>query len=74
MNDPILTEAEAAARLYAKPCTLNKWRTRRKGPAYLRLGGKVRYRLSDIEAFIEASRVEPGRKNGRRKREKRSAA
>jgi hypothetical protein len=58
-SDCILTEREAADRLYAKPPTLTKWRARGRGPAYLKLSGKIRYRLSDIEKFIESSRVDP---------------
>jgi hypothetical protein len=68
-SNVLLTEAEAAKRLFAKPQTLNKWRTRGRGPAYLKLAGKVRYRAADLEAFIEASRVVPGnRKRGPRRR------
>jgi hypothetical protein len=59
-TDEILTEREAAAKLYAKTGTLTKWRTRGRGPAYLKLSGKIRYKLSDLEAYIEASRVVPG--------------
>lgn len=58
--DPLLTEAETAERLVAKKETLTKWRHRGRGPAFLKLSGKIRYRLSDIEAFIEASRHVPG--------------
>lgn len=31
--------------------TLAAWRYQGKGPAYLKLGGAVRYRLEDVEAF-----------------------
>jgi len=61
----LLTESQAAKRLGARPTTLNKWRTRNKGPAYLKLAGKVRYRAADIEAFIEGSRVIPAERNGK---------
>lgn len=64
----ILTEKEAAKRLCAKPDTLRKWRVRRKGPIYLKLSGKVRYRLVDIEQFIEASRVVPSERKRKRAR------
>lgn len=55
----LLTEAQAAKILQAKPMTLNKWRCRRKGPPYLKLSGKVRYRMDDLTAFIESSRIVP---------------
>lgn len=31
--------------------TLERWRAQGRGPAYLKLGGRVLYRLPDIEAF-----------------------
>ena len=37
--------------------TLERWRNRRMGPAHLKIGGRVLYRLQDIEAF-EAARVQ----------------
>jgi hypothetical protein len=56
----ILTEAEAASMIVdLKPQTLAKWRLRRTGPAYLKLGGKIRYRVEDIEAWMTASRIDP---------------
>lgn len=66
----IVSEAEAAPMLSVKTQTLRVWRTRGKGPPYLKFSRKVRYRLSDLLAFIEASRVVPGAKKTRRKRRK----
>jgi len=40
--------------------TLNLWRVEDRGPAYLRLGRLVRYRQADLDAWLEARRVEPG--------------
>lgn len=34
--------------------TLEKWRTRQIGPAYIKIGGRVRYRLDDILAYETA--------------------
>jgi hypothetical protein len=36
---------------------LQRWRTVAEGPPYLKIVGKVLYRLKDIEAFEEASLV-----------------
>lgn len=36
--------------------TLEAWRHQQRGPLYVRIGGRVRYRLSDIESF-EASQL-----------------
>ena len=56
----ILTEAEAASMIVdLKPQTLAKWRLRHKGPAYLKLGGKIRYRVIDIQEWMDASRIDP---------------
>lgn len=34
--------------------TLNDWRHRGLGPAYIRLGKRVRYRFTAIEAWLDA--------------------
>jgi predicted site-specific integrase-resolvase len=47
--------------------TLAKWRQRGLGPAFYRYGGKIRYRVSDIIAWLESRRVEPTKRSGRRK-------
>jgi hypothetical protein len=38
------------------PRTLERWRWLKKGPAYLKIGGRIVYRLCDIEAY-EAAQV-----------------
>ena len=49
--------------------TLHAWRCRGCGPPWCKLGGKiVRYRLADVEAWIEGSKREPNEpKQSRRK-------
>ena len=39
--------------------TLRNWRFQSTGPAYFKIGRSVRYRLSDIIAFMELRRVHP---------------
>jgi hypothetical protein len=51
-----LNQGELAARWGLSPHTLEAWRSRRRGPAYLKIGGRVHYRLEDIEAW-EAEQV-----------------
>lgn len=55
-NLDLLTEKQAAARLNVQPKTLQNWRWRGEGPQFVKLaGGKlVRYRVRDLEAFIDA--------------------
>lgn len=38
---------------------LAQWRHKKTGPAYYKLGRKVIYKGSDLNAWVEASRVEP---------------
>jgi len=52
MGENFKTEA-AAEFLQIKPTTLEQWRWNGKGPRFIKMGRCVRYRLSDLEAFIE---------------------
>lgn len=51
-----LNQKELARRWRMSPRTLERWRWLREGPSYLKIGGKVIYRLTEVEAF-EAARV-----------------
>jgi hypothetical protein len=53
-----LNQEEVAARWDISERTLEAWRRQRRGPPYLRIGHRVRYRLADIEAFEAAVTVE----------------
>jgi len=46
-----LTPTQVAKRLCITEGTLERWRTSGIGPIYIRLPGRVRYRLEDIEAY-----------------------
>lgn len=51
--DRLLTTAQAAERLGLAEQTLANWRVARKGPAYVRIGGRtIRYRASALDAYI----------------------
>jgi excisionase family DNA binding protein len=52
-----MTTKEATDYLGVSPTTLAVWRSRDKGPRYYRMGGFIRYRKEDLDAFVEA--VEP---------------
>ena len=55
---PPLTTNQAAEALGVKPATLEVWRCQGRGPRFLKLGRVVRYRQSDLEAFLnENSRL-----------------
>jgi len=54
----LLDTFEAAQFLGLKhPGTLCNWRTKKKGPAFIRVGGSVRYALSDLETWLTERRV-----------------
>ena len=46
-----LNQIELSRRWSLSPRTLERWRWLRTGPAFLKVGGRVLYRLEDIEAF-----------------------
>lgn len=54
MNDELLTAAELAAEHKIPEATLAQWRYLGRGPRYLKLGGHVRYRRSDVDAWLAA--------------------
>jgi hypothetical protein len=51
MKQKHLSAKELALRWNMKDRTLEQWRWFGCGPSFLKLGGNVRYRLSDIERF-----------------------
>jgi hypothetical protein len=56
MTAPHLRPNELAARWHISWKTLARWRWTGEGPRFLKVSGKVLYRLEDIEAF-EAAHV-----------------
>jgi hypothetical protein len=52
-NDPLYLPDEAANQLRSNPRTLERWRTTGDGPAFTKIGRRVVYRRSALEAFIE---------------------
>lgn len=51
---PPLTTPEAANYLSVQPTTLEVWRVQGRGPRFLKLGRAVRYRQSDLDAYLSA--------------------
>jgi hypothetical protein len=52
----LLNETQAADLLNIKVPTLRRWRWAGKGPAFLKIGGAVRYDRAELEGFIAAAR------------------
>lgn len=57
----LLNTAELAELLHASKRTVIRWRQERIGPPWVRAGGKVLYRRSDVDQWLERRRVEPVR-------------
>ena len=59
-NETYLTTKQTATILQVSVKTLESWRrTQLYGPPYCKLGHLVRYRLSDLEGYMEEILVEP---------------
>ena len=50
----LLTTRELASALRLSPATLQLWRRTGRGPRYLKIGKSVRYRVSDVQEWLEA--------------------
>ena len=46
-----LQQKDLAARWHVSPRTLERWRWTGTGPRFLKVGGRVIYRLADVEAY-----------------------
>lgn len=54
-GDPLIDEKQAAEYLGYTTRALQNWRLRGGGPRFVRVSARsIRYRISDIEAWIEA--------------------
>lgn len=58
--DRALESVDAAPVIGVEPLTLKEWRRRGYGPPYVKFGNRVRYRLSDLEAWMAEHTVTPG--------------
>jgi hypothetical protein len=56
-----LNQTELAGRWRVSERTLERWRWRKIGPSYLKVGGRVVYRLVDVLAFEKARLLGPTR-------------
>jgi len=55
--DTLLTEVQAAVFLNLSVRTLQAWRIKMAGPRFVRAGRAIRYRRSDLVAWIDANTV-----------------
>lgn len=50
----LLTEFQVFEIFGIQPKTLANWRCRGRGPAFVKIGGHVRYRPQDLKAFLDS--------------------
>jgi hypothetical protein len=55
----LMPDVKTAAALGVKPETLATWRSQGRGPAFVKIGRRVFYRLLDVHQFIAAQWREP---------------
>lgn len=58
MADEFLNQVHLARRWHISPRTLERWRWTGEGPAYVKIGGRVVYRLDDVKAYESGRRFE----------------
>jgi hypothetical protein len=58
MTPTYLNQRELADRWRISARTLERWRWRKTGPNYHKLGGKIGYSLADVEAYERRRRAE----------------
>ena len=59
MAPEMMNTEQAAEFLGLVKGTLHTYRSRAKGPPFHRIGGAIRYRRTDLEAWRDARRVDP---------------
>lgn len=57
--DPLLKTKAAAKHLNQRERTLETWRYQGRGPVFHVIGRSIRYKLSDLNAYVNSGRVDP---------------
>jgi len=57
-HDVLLTVSDLCSRLKVSPATIHRLKDARIIP-FLKVGGSVRFRMSDIEAYLESETLRP---------------
>jgi predicted DNA-binding transcriptional regulator AlpA len=57
--DPLLTEKHLSRMLSISPRTLQAWRMRGFGPAFVRIGRSIRYRQSVLTEWMKSKTCQP---------------
>ena len=59
VGDTVLSTEAVSAHIDIPVPTLNTWRSLGKGPVFYKLGKLIRYRLSDVESWLNSNRRGP---------------
>ena len=63
-SDPLLNKFDASAYINVEPATLDAWRYRQMGPAWLVIGKRsIRYRKSSLDSYLNSREINPVEKN-----------
>ena len=57
-QQPPVDERGAAEIVGCAPRTLANWRSQRRGPRFIRVGRLIRYRIEDLESYLDSRIVE----------------
>lgn len=64
MKTELMTPAELAAKLEKSLAALAQWRYLGTGPQFIKLGRSIRYRASDVEAWLDQRTVQSTGEHG----------
>lgn len=56
---PLLSREKAASYLGVHYATLTRWARTGTGPAYIKVGTRVRYKVADLDAYLAQQTCEP---------------
>jgi Helix-turn-helix domain len=56
-----MLEATIAKQLNLTPQTLRKWRRQGKGPAFIKIGRRIFYRVASCDAWLKSREIQPVR-------------
>lgn len=59
----IISEELLAERWFCSVSRIQRWRSQKIGPPYIKMMGRILYRVSDIEAYEQSCLVIPGAEN-----------
>lgn len=64
VNKEYLDENELSTHIGVKLSTIRKWRVEGRGPLFSKMEGLVRYKVSDVDAFAEETKVRDRKRCG----------